>query len=119
MDEKLFIVNEKVTGWLSLAGIDRMEQLLELSEFDLRSIPGLGVKTIGKIKGELLAQGMSLNTPTATTMLSRYLREHRCTGLTHPDCETGCSVKNLATCGHIRSDCRAVVWRYSHDKLEE
>ena len=118
LEEKLFIVDEKVTEWLSQAGIDTMDRLLEMDESDLRETPGIGFKRIGKIRRALEAQGLSLKPTTAATMLSIYLRENRCTGLEHPDCETGCRVKNLAPCGHIRPDCRAVPWRYTHTKGE-
>ena len=109
-------IDSKTSEALIDAGVESLDALCNMTLRDAPSLRGIGMKRVNKIEACLAHAGLSFATKTVSEMVEEYLRGNRCTGLCHADCESGCHVSNLAPCGNIRSDCRAVPWIRTHKK---
>ena len=101
---------EHIEQSLQAAAVETLSQLLSMTRLDVWSLPGIGKKRLRRIEDMLTSLGYRLKPLTGCEMLSIALRNNECTGLSHPDCETGCHVSDLAPCGNIGVECRAVFY---------
>ena len=102
---------DQIEQALRNAGVRTLDDLLSMTRVDVLNLSGIGKKRATRIQNILALRGLRLKVSSIFDMVSIALRKNGCTGLSHPDCLTGCHVSGLAPCGSIGEHCQPVPWK--------